>query len=374
LKNVKRERIIWEEITGEPFIYRIYAAGSERNTYLFLDGKEALVIDPRSPGILRSVCRLAKGHGVESEGIQVFLTDAFGEEMCEMIRSVPGEMTLYSAAWPDCPPDVETDGSSSREVKPDTGEYLSGGTDTGRHSPEEMESSEGIPIRPWKKIRDGDTIRIGDRILCVLNLEGCRKGLTGLWFAETGILFTGESVGSGYLPVVQDWDLKMDTLGLQIEVLRRMINLTPQCILPGCGMLVGIDNLPEPEGNIAGEEIEKTGSDYRNAFLSASESVFGKEKEKRRISPECEDVLNVMLTNYCLRILEVYQKIPVQGTIREEELIQPEHAGERASTMSCLKYLLYRKYVRRHETQDGYLYERGSLRLTDWLAASLTTP
>ena len=34
---------------------------------------------------------------------------------------------------------------------------------------------------------------------------------------------------------------------------------------------------------------------------------------------------------------------------------------------SCLKYLLYRKYIKRKEAApEQYVYERGSLSLTDW--------
>ena len=374
MKSVKRERIVWEEITGDPCIYRIYAAGSERNTYLFLEGKEALVIDPRSGYILRSVCRLARGLGAGQDGIQVFLTDACGNEMCEMIRSLPDGMRLFCAAQPACLPDEDADCSVPKEAGSDTEVYLSGDveTDADALSSGKIETAEGMPIRSWTRIGDGDTIRIGSRLLCVIGLEGCRKGQTGLWFPEKGVLFSGEAAGCGYLPDVEDWDPKMDTLGLQIEALRRMMNLAPQCILTGCGMPAGVDDLPDPGSCFTGEEIDDTDGSYGTVISSAG-PVIGNENERRIISPECAEILNEMLSNYCLRILEVYQKIPVRGTIREEKLIRPESDGESASTISCLKYLLCRKYVRRHETQDGYLYERGSLRLTDWLATSHAT-
>ena len=69
---------------------------------------------------------------------------------------------------------------------------------------------------------------------------------------------------------------------------------------------------------------------------------------------------------YCLRILEVYQKVPARGGIRSEEMFQEDESAGIADTESGLKYLLYRRYIRQTETSDGFVYERGSRRLTDW--------
>ena len=59
-----------------------------------------------------------------------------------------------------------------------------------------------------------------------------------------------------------------------------------------------------------------------------------------------------MLGGYCLRILEVYQKVPARGGIRSEEIFQEDESAGIADTESCLKYLLYRRYIRQTEIFD----------------------
>ena len=95
-----------------------------------------------------------------------------------------------------------------------------------------------------------------------------------------------------------------------------------------------------------------------------------------------------MLAQYAIQILEVYQKVPAFGSIAEEDLLKrqcgeraPEGAGVRGADVrdagpsdtgrcgieSCLRYLLYRKYIRRKEGEPSHFeYRRGSMNLTDW--------
>ena len=66
------------------------------------------------------------------------------------------------------------------------------------------------------------------------------------------------------------------------------------------------------------------------------------------------------------KIQEGYSWTDVKKLCTTEEMFQEDESAGIADTESGLKYLLYRRYIRQTETSDGFVYERGSRRLTDW--------
>lgn len=314
-RDLQRARLVWEEIMREPDIYRVYEVGSCLNSYLFLSGEDAVVIDPCSEDMLRRIFRLVRMLGAGGGNIRVYLTRPCGGEIYAAAMSDPvfdpAKISLYCCDDPYG--EMPSVNSMDRE--------LCGGAE---------QADEAEPQLLWTQVRDGDIFRIGEKALRVVGLEGCRKGLSGLWFSEGNILFSGGAIGCDELPEVHSWDPNVDTLGLQIEVLRRVRRLHPRCILPLRGSCVGLDRQAD-EG-----------------------------------TDDCRRVLDAMLAQYCLRILEVYQEIPAGGLISAARLLGENDLSCGAGTESCLKYLLYRKYIRQRESADGLVYERGSLRLTDW--------
>ena len=264
--------------------------------------------------MIGSICRLAHITEMDSGRIRIYLTQPCRKELCTDSGPAFKEMKIYCCDRPYRTISEEAD-EPDRKMQ-------------GR--PEAEEDAYDKEAFPWKQVRDGDLFRIGSWKLRIIGLEACRKGLTGLWFPEKKLLFAGEAVGADEVPGVYSWDPQVDTLELQIEVLRRVKRLCPQMILPARGRCIGVDQQGE-EG-----------------------------------AEECLKVLDAMLGGYCLRILEVYQKVPARGGIRSEELFQEDEPAGVADTESGLKYLLYRRYIRQTETSDGFVYERGSMRLTDW--------
>ena len=314
MTNNSRKRLIWEEIMRDPDIYRVCEAGSSSNSYVFFSGEDVAVIDPSSEDMIGSICRLAHIRKVDSGRIRIYLTQPGRKELCTDSGPAFKEMKIYCCGRPYRTISEEAD-EPDRKMQ-------------GR--PEAEEDAYDKEAFPWKQVRDGDLFRIGSRTLRIIGLEACRKGLTGLWFPEKKLLFAGEAVGADEVPGVYSWDPQVDTLGLQIEVLRRVKRLCPQMILPARGRCIGVDQQGE------------------------------------KGAEECLKVLDAMLVGYCLRILEVYQKVPARGGIRSEEMFQEDESAGIADTESGLKYLLYRRYIRQTETSDGFVYERSSRRLTDW--------
>lgn len=314
-KDLQRARLVWEEIMREPDIYRIYEVGSCLNTYLFLSGEDAVVIDPGSADMLCRIFRLVRMSDAGSGTIRVFFTQPFRGEIFAAAMSDPmfdpEKISLYCCDNPYT--EMPSVNSIDRE--------LCGG---------EEQADEAEMSLTWTQVRDGDIFRIGEKALRVVGLEGCRKDLSGLWFSEKNILFSGGAIGCDELPEVHSWDPNVDTLGLQIEVLRRVRRLHSRCILPLRGSCAGLDK-PADEG-----------------------------------ADDCRRVLDAMLAQYCLRVLEVYQEIPADSGISAGKILGEDEFSCGAGTESCLKYLLYRKYIRQRESADGFIYERGSLRLTDW--------
>lgn len=305
------ERFVWEEIARAPAIFRVCGAGSRENGYLVLDGREALLIDPRSAAMYGGMARLAQGLGASRDALQVFLTCP--EEADPFGGSLPGDVRVY------CP------------EKPWDGE--------GR----------------WIQVWDGDIIRIGGYALRCMGMDGTRRRQLGLWLPKTGTLFCGAAAGCDHVPFVGEWDPRIDTLGLQFELIRRLLQMPVRCILPGCGSPAGADSLfaAEYERNACAEEGMGRRQDGKNAA-------------EKTISPECAKVLGGMLSAYCLRILKVYQDAVCSGRAQADKGASPRGDGEGVEEGAALRFLLYRKYIRQRETEDGIFYERGSRRLTDW--------
>ena len=157
MSNTKRERFVWEEISKDPCVYKVSRTDSEDNSYVFLSGDEALIIDPRSEKMLESICRLAAGLGARPDKMQVYLTQAGSEEALALIENIPSEITLYCCRGPE------------NTIAPDAIEAV-----------QEPEGPEPVLTRPasrsmrtWIHVRDGDAIRIGGKALQVINMEGC---------------------------------------------------------------------------------------------------------------------------------------------------------------------------------------------------------
>ncbi|MDO5131507.1 MAG: hypothetical protein Q4D81_00815 [Eubacteriales bacterium] len=329
-KGLEYKRFIWEEILPEPAVFRVCEAGSGKNAYFIVSGGESLAVDPQSEEMVRSIERLSGGLGAPPEKMQIFLTQGCRDaDMEKMIESLRSESVVYTGA----------SGEPERTV----------GT--------------GGPAR-MTVVSDGNKICIGRRFFQCIRLEGHARGLTGLWLPEEGVLFSGEAVGCDYLPDVPAWDDRIDTLGLQVETLRRIGNLPVRLILPGQGMPAGLE-------------------------------TYG-DKDDSRISSACASVLENMLRQYCVHILETYQQIPARGSIAPEQLEKAGRgkagnkigseagSGEEARrdiqaaekernpgtgdmAASCRKFLLYRKYIRQKEDEEGrIIFERGSMYLTDW--------
>lgn len=315
MTNSSRKRLIWEEIIRDPDIYRVSEAGSSSNSYVLLSGEDVVIIDPSSVEMIRSVSRLVRIPDIYSGKLRIYLTQPGRKELFTDSGPDFKEMKVYCCDRPYRTIFEEAD--------------VRDGITLGR--PEAEEAAYDQEAFPWLQVRDGDLFGIGSRKLRIIGLEACRKGLTGLWYSEKKLLFAGEAVGSEEIPRVHSWNPQVDTLGLQIEVLRRVKRLCPRMLLPAKGRCIGID------------------------------------QEKKEGEEECAEVLDAMMAGYCLRLLEVYQKIPARGGVRLEEMFQEDESVYSADMESCLKYLLYRRYIRQTETADGFVYERGSKKLTEWI-------
>lgn len=352
-----KDRFLWEQIMEEPDLYRVWSAGSRQNSYVIASEGQALVIDPRSGQMLRNIRRLARALDVGEGMIRTFLTRIDEGQMVGFLREqIPGS-DVYTMLLPD----------SVQEKTESSGEWDS-----------------------WKEVVDGDVIRVGACSLQCIAAEGCQRGQMALWFPEKGILFSGDAIGCDHVPDVMNWDEKIDVMGLQIEVLRRFRSLPVRCILPGTGAAAG---------------VEETDWSRSERFSGNADDASAKKRNRPGISAASAEVVDGMLSRYCIRILETYQKIPSGGSIEEEKILRPDD-GRRAasddaeddlfspgggkgyaaqdsavslaakydlsrtegrSLESCLKYLLYRKYIRKKETKPGqYVYERGSQSLSDW--------
>ena len=322
----RRGRLIWEEILEEPFVYRICEAGRRENAYLIVSGDEALAVDPRSAQMLRSINMLSRGLGAAEGRLKLFLTAGCTDErMRLMYRTLPPQTVIYSALSP-C-------------EKPESG------------------TEDGETDACLVQVFDGSPIPLGSSMLKCIQTEGCSRGLMSLWMEREGILFCGDAVGCDYLPPVQMWDSRIDTLGLQIETLRRLRSMPVQMILPGHGAPAGVEDLPDACTEPPAAQTEPSSSKKPGSERSL---------RKRGLSPVCAAVLDDTLMKYCIHILEVYQRVPSRGSILVEKMEQEGENGA-SSVLSCCKYLLYRKYIRCKKDEEGQaVYERGSILLTDW--------
>ena len=338
-------RMIWEEILERPYIYRIREAGERENTYVLLSEGEVLVIDPRSPAMLQSIRRLACG-----------MLYAEGKEYVRKEQIFFTDETLV-AGMEDILQESET--GRERRTRNTTGNG-SEDADTG------VNAYTNVTVNP-----KAGTLRIGRVLLRCLQAQGPAPGLRCLWLAEEGILFSGEAAGCDHLPEVPLRDKRIDSLGLQFETLRQLRRLPLQMILPGSGAAAGLDELPEMTRAKNGEAVcsadafyEKNAENKNNVVNKNNVAAYGQEA--------CTGALDDMIRQYCIRILEVYQKVPLQGSISLEKLKKRRKAAgtgrrEDGSTESICKYLCDRKYLQVREDGSGQiLYERGSVFLTDW--------
>ncbi len=89
------------------------------------------------------------------------------------------------------------------------------------------------PVRPTRRLRDGDRIDLGERTLTVLHLPGHTPGSIGLHDEESRILFTGDVI---YEPIE---DLLDDLAGSDVEQyrasMRRLAGLDVDIVHPGHG-------------------------------------------------------------------------------------------------------------------------------------------
>ena len=314
MENIGRNRLILEEILEEPFIYRIREAGKRENAYLIVSGEEALAVDPRSAAMLRGIHMLCRGLGAAENNLKIFLTAGCTDDrMDTLLKQLPPQTVVYSG-------------------------YSSEAKQEGR-----VHVSDGIVIRP------------GRSALRCIQTEGCGRGLMSLWLEKKGILFCGDAVGCDHLPPVHMWDNRIDTLGLQFETLRRLRAMPVQMILPGHGEPAGLDDLP----GTGGEPLS-----VPTQAPSSNRSAQGHGFHKHRSFAACAKILDDAVGRYCIRLLEVYQRVPAKGSVPAEQL--EEETGS-PGVLSFCKYLLYRRYIRYRETESGEaVYERGSQLLTDW--------
>ena len=324
MEKIGRSRLIWEEILENPFIYRIRESGSRENAYLLVSGEEALAVDPRSAEMLRSIRMLCRGIGAAEEKLSLFLTaGCVDDRMAAILKQLPPHAAVYGSFVP-C--EDEGDGADDPQIL-------------------------------QMQISDGNMIRLGGTILRCIKTEGCARGLMSLWVDKEGILFCGDAVGCDHLPQVRMWDSRVDTLGLQFETLRRLRAMPVRMLLPGHGEPAGLDDLSGPDEELLPGQADPPPS---------NRSAKGQGAPGREPSAACAAVLDEAVRQYCIRLLEVYQRVPAKGSIPAEKL-EKENGSEAAGVLSFCKYLLYRRYLRYRETESGEsIYERGSVLLTDW--------
>ena len=287
-------RLILEEIQKDPVIYRAHFKGDPCNSYLVVSMNESLAVDVRSPGMRDKLRILAAGLGAAPERMLYF--DTGGNSVDSMI------------AINDSPR-----GQSAVGTKREEGIWRT------------------LEIRNIDA-RDGDKIKLGDKILHCVRSTGASNAQMSLWIPEHRILLAGEAVGCDPLPKIRDTNDRKDMLGLMFETIRFFKSLNPVCILPGKG-------------------------------------------EAAHTAPECQALLDGMMGKYCLQLLQYYQLIrdhPGHTVEWLEEEIGRRSLGRECYCVAIHKYLLYRKYVRAKEGEDGaVVYEPGSTRLTRWNALAI---
>lgn len=181
-------------------------------------------------------------------------------------------------------------------------------------------------------VSDGDRIRVGEFFFTCVGLPGTSDGAVGLWFPAKRLLFAGEAFSFERLPMPMCPDGTMDMLGLQFETIRRIRSMRPNKILTGTG---------------------------RNAMAPG----------------ECSDMADQMTSKYCLLLLKYYQIVCDHPGLTAEELDihmlernsgQPREEVPVEISSSLRRYLLYRRFIVEAESEKGVVFERGSMRLTDW--------
>lgn len=182
------------------------------------------------------------------------------------------------------------------------------------------------------RVSDGDRIRVGEYSFTCVSIPGTSAEAMGLWLPAKGLLFAGNAFSFERLPVTECPDGVMDMLSLQFETIRKIRSMRPNKILTGAG---------------------------RNAMTPG----------------ESGEMADRMMSKYCLLLLKCYQIVCDHPGITAEELdqtmakIYPRQPWEDISdgiSDSLRRYLLYRKYIIETETENGGVFERGSMRLTDW--------
>ncbi len=85
------------------------------------------------------------------------------------------------------------------------------------------------PAPPTRRVRQGDVIDLGDRILEVLHLPGHSPGSIGLWEAATGTLFSGDAVYDG--PLLDE--IAGSNIPDYLETMRRLERLPARVVHAG---------------------------------------------------------------------------------------------------------------------------------------------
>jgi len=96
----------------------------------------------------------------------------------------------------------------------------------------EVDAYSLTPVRPTRRLADGDTIDLGDRTLTVLHLPGHTPGSIGLLDRENGVLFTGDVI---YDPIaILDDLIGSDSAAYEVSM-RRLLTLDVDTVHTGHG-------------------------------------------------------------------------------------------------------------------------------------------
>ena len=82
---------------------------------------------------------------------------------------------------------------------------------------------------PTRRVREGDLIDLGDRVLEVFHLPGHSPGSIGLWEAATGIFFSGDAIYDG--PLLDE--LPGSDIPAYLETMRRLERLPARIVHAG---------------------------------------------------------------------------------------------------------------------------------------------
>ena len=110
------------------------------------------------------------------------------------------------------------------------------------HSDYAPDSYSLTPVRPTRRLTDGDAIELGDRTLDVLHLPGHTPGSIGLFDRQHGILFTGDVIYDP--PAILDGLIGSDARAYA-DSMRRLLTLDVDIVHTGHGDSFGRSRLHE---------------------------------------------------------------------------------------------------------------------------------